>query len=191
VNFTTLEDAMRAVVVDASGLASAQVIFSDQSLPSPAPAAMIHLNLGDVAGRGGVDPELIDFDEAADPGEEVIIETRGWRVLQLEIQAIAPAVTGDGTARELLSKCKTAFGQSEIRYLLTTLGVGVEVIGDVRWLPKEVGNRREGTAVLEVSFNARETALARLGYIGTVRGSAKISEGSHEAEQPFEATIED
>lgn len=188
-NFTDLEDAIRTWVVNASGLAESAVIFSDQPATSPAPAASIYVRLGGPEPVSPVDAETWTYNAAAELHEELEVSTHGLRRLQVELEAVAPPVTGDGTARELLAKCAAALSLSVVREPLNALGVGVVSAGKVRWVPVERGDRREGSAFLEPVFTVGETAAAKMGYLAKVKGKGTVHDGEHESEDvPFETT---
>lgn len=188
-NFTALEDALRAWVMSATGLAESQVVFGHQPFRSPAPSAMVAIIVDTPGHVGGPDAEDWDFDAQRAFGQEIRIATQGVRRLPVELQVIAPAVTGTPTARDLVQRCQAALGLSEVRAALNDAGLGVIQEGSPRWLPGIAGAGYEGRAVLESVFSTRETAATRLGYIETVRGTLTVSEGSNESALDFEKTI--
>lgn len=188
-NFTALEDALRAWVVNATGLGAGAVVFGHQPFLSPAPGPMIAIIVDPPQHVGGPDAEDHDFDAARPLGQEIHQATQGVRRLPVELQAVAPPVTGSPTARDLVQRCQASLGLTEVRQTLNDAGLGVISEGSPRWIPTLSAGGFEGRAVLESVFTVRETATTRLGYIATVRGSLTVEEGSQEKTLAFEKTI--
>lgn len=174
-NFTAIEDAIRAWVLQASALPPASVIFAHQDgvTPLPGPAAVI--SLGDLL-PVGIDELSWTFESGAPAGQEIVFATNGQRVFTTEVTLYAPDATGDAGARALAAKCQAGLRLPSVRSALNAAGLGVLQEGPVRWAPRLDGTAWLGQAMLEVQFCARQTATERTGYISSYEGSITVTE---------------
>lgn len=169
-NLTAIEDALRAWVVQASGLPDSAVIFEHQDGVSKVPGPSATLSMGDLL-QVGLDALDTEFDESAANGQEIIFTVNGPRTFTCNVTFFAPDTTGDAGARAAAARCQAGLRLPSVRYALNQAGLGVLKEGPVRWVPRIEGTGWLGQAVLEVEFNVNQSATERTGYIETVVAS--------------------
>lgn len=173
-----LENAVRAWVLSASGLADADVYFEDEdgtakSKPKAA-APYITISLGDLVELAPL--QVTDsYDNAAAAGQEMVETVTAIYELPVELQAFTPRTTGGSTARSILSRVQLGLGLSTVRDALNAAGLGLRRRGAIRWVPSVRQAKFEGRAVLELSFQVGGTVEARTGYIATANVTKNVS----------------
>lgn len=166
--WSSIEDAVRAWVLSASGLAAEAVYFADQAVPASELGARIVVRLGDVL-QVGTDALEHTYSDARPVGAEIEYTARGPRELVVSLQAFAPATVGSGTtARSLLAACQAALGLPSVRDALNLAGLGVLQEGAIQRIPGTSSNAPEDRAVLDTRFCLGQTTTERTGYIATV-----------------------
>lgn len=166
--WATLEDAVRAWVVAATGLAADRVYFADQDLPISEVAPRVSIRLGDLVpvGQDSVDH---DYDPSRPAGEEIEITAKGMRTLAVDLQAFAPTTVGPGTtARSLLAAAQAHLSLPSVRTTLNSAGLGLLQQGTVQRVPQPRQAMQEDRSTLSVLFAVSQSVSERLGYIETV-----------------------
>lgn len=166
--WSDLEDAVRAFVLEATGLPDDRVYFAHQSVRISEQVARVTIDI-DGPFQVGQDGNTHNFDEDREPGEEIEIVTHGNREIVIKLQAFAPLTVGAGvTARSLLDLCQIGYAQSSKRYALNQAGVGILKVGDVVRLPVVRGGENEDRAVLDTRGSITRQVAERTGYWDTV-----------------------
>jgi hypothetical protein len=163
-----LEDAVRAWVVAATGLAADRVYFADQDLPVSEIAPRVSIRIGDLV-QVGQDSWDHDYDPGRGAGQEVEIRAKGMRTLAVDLQAFAPTTVGAGvTARSLLATAQAMLSLPSVRTALNDAGLGLLEQGTVQRIPQPRQAMQEDRATLSVRFCVSQSVSERLGYIETV-----------------------
>lgn len=165
----TLEDAVRAWALGASGLDADHVYFGRQTVRRSENAARIIINMGDLIPVGV--PRLDhNYDAGRALGAEIEYEVKEPGHLVVELQAFAPQVVGSGTtASSLLQQCRSKLRLPQYRDALNAVGLGVLEQGTVQKLPAVVAGEWEDGAVLEVRFSYTLKTSDNTGYFATVQ----------------------
>lgn len=173
--WSTLEDAVRAWALAASGLAADQVYFANQDVRRSEAAPRVIITLGDLV-TIGVDSLTHDYSAARPAGQEIEYTARGPRELAVSLQAFAPLTVGSGvTARSLLDLCQAKLRLPSVRDALNAAGIGVLDPGTVRRLPQVVAGKWEDAAFLDVRCLVGQSVTERTGYIATVPFTMDVS----------------
>lgn len=167
-NWSAIEDAIRAWVMGAAGYSEAQVLFSDQAADAPS-TNYVTVQVGDFVRRGGPAETDHNYDGARPAGQEIEIQARHPGEIVVSLQAFTDEVHGDASARSLLTKVQAALELETYRDPLNDAGLGVVDVGVVDSVPQFFGTRAEGRATLDVRFFVVQTATERVGYIATVQ----------------------
>lgn len=167
VDWGAIEQAVRGWIKTATSLNDANVIRADQDGPKPS-VPFVDIALGDLIALGACDPIETEYDEGADPGEEIIESVRGQREFVVVIRAFSAAAVGTSSAYALLSKAQTALGLSTVRDALHAAGITVFNAGRVASVPRVVATAWQGIAELRVGFYTCEDVSLATGYINKV-----------------------
>src|SRR5262245_40023776 len=117
-----IEDAIRAWVKSASGLDDQHVIWAHQTGTRPS-STFIDIALGDLLPIGTTDELLTTYHSGAPVGQEIEIKARGQREFGVTIQCFGAPVTGNSSARAILSKVQTALSAPTPRAALHVAGL--------------------------------------------------------------------
>jgi len=166
-NFTAIENALRAWVLTASNLDEQHVIWSNQDGNRPS-GDVITLKLGDGIPLGAFDAIEEKTDLARPAGQEVELQVQGPREMVLAIQCFTDSDSGDATARAVLSTVQTKARLPSIAAALEAAGVSIFDLGRVQYVPAINGTDFEGRAVLEVRLYVVDTASEFTSYVSTV-----------------------
>lgn len=167
-NWTAVENALRAWVKAGSGLDNEHVIWAEQGGPRP-DGAFVTVRIGDLVPVGAFDEVTHGYDATQPLGEEIEHVVRGERSCMVSVQAFTPEVMGSASARAVASRVLTALQRPSVRDALEAAGLSVYDPGTVKYVPAIVGTEFEARAVLEVGFYLVETASERGGYIAKVQ----------------------
>lgn len=168
-NFTTIENALRAWVVAASGYPEGRVIWADQNGPRPT-GDVITMQLRDIVTLGAAD-EIIETTDLGRPaGQEVEVKAEGMREFACLLQCYTEATNGDSSGRAVLTRVQTHLGLPTVGDALKAAGVSVHDRGTVQYVPGIANTNFEGRATLEVQCNGSDAAVEYVGYIATVTG---------------------
>lgn len=187
--WTQLEDAVRAWVVSATGLAADKVIFGEQDGNSPAagntPAITVSIgNVHQYTSEGRPD----GYVEVSD---EIVFSAISTNRIGAVFRCYSPAATGELVARAVLEKVLAQVELPPIREALNAAGLGIADTGDVLAVPRVVATKWESQAILEVAFCAMMTASVNAPYIGRVEGSGTVhSPGSSDTVVPIDVQLE-
>lgn len=161
-----VQDAIRAWVKTASGLADGAVIWSHQDGPRPSrPFMTVRLTAITATGDDWVE-SLYDGDRPA--GQEIEKRVTGTREITVSVQAYTGSSTGSSTATALLTKVQIALALPSIRAALNDAGIGVLSRGSVTDLSAVLEDKFEGRAALEARFTTTDDISEYIGYIETV-----------------------
>ena len=129
ITWATIENALHAWVVSATGLPASKVIWHDPAAPRPV-APYVQIKKVTVVGRG------IDWLDVKDnptstlgDGAELLHLARGCRDAKFTLTAYAAATTGSADASGLLQACKDRLPFS--RFALNAAGVGIGSMGPI------------------------------------------------------------
>lgn len=173
--WTRREDALWDWVKAGSGLPDAQVIWADQNAAQP-PDPFITLRLsGPLTQLGAADAVVVEFDESAAQGQEMIHTVEGARELTVVVQAYSDATHGPRSGFALLASVQTAMALPSVRAGLHAGGLYPFDAGAIQNLSALEVTDFEGRASLAVRFYVTETAVERTGYIDAVSGSQTVS----------------
>lgn len=126
---TTIENAIHAWAVAATGLATGKVIWRNQNGPRPQRPFVV-LSLGgvtEVATPWTRNVETVD----PDPGQEITYTVRGVERLRVTFEAFTDATTGASTAVDYLRLIRGKLGLPSVRTALWAAQIGVASFGDV------------------------------------------------------------
>lgn len=177
-DWSDIEDAIRAWVVQASGLAESKVIFANQEGEAPSGTFMT-IFVGDSIPYG--QPMLVTWEHASNEvpppaaGQEIELQSRQVHDLSVTVSAFTPDTTGDAAARSLLSAVEAKLHLPTPRALLRAAGLVPIDVGAIRYVPAIAGTDFEGRAVLDVRFQVEQTASERVGYIEHVEVTDELS----------------
>jgi len=169
---TTVENAIQAWIVAASGLAGAKVIWAEQGGNRPAPP-YIAINAITLSRFGEDWKRIVDLTGDIPPppvGEEIEVHLEGPREIALSIQCFADSPLGTASAMAILNDVQARVRIASIASALRTGGVTVRrfdainslgaIVGATDWEP-----RATMTAYIGVASDVSETAT----YIETVK----------------------
>lgn len=165
-NWATIQTALHAWIVAGTGLAVGRVVWANQAMPQPQrPYVTLRLMALAPVGHDGVHSTT---NLAAPAGEEVTLTVEGRRHLTVGVQAYASAVTGAGTAAELLAKAQTALSLPTVHAGLRAAGLAVLNEGGITDLSALLETKFEGRAAMDVRFHCVDEVAEKTGYIATV-----------------------
>lgn len=163
-NWTDLENAIHAWVVAAAGLAADKVVWADQRVPQRPPFVTLkHVALVPV----GVDQLQQTTDLEAPPGQEITFTAKGIRRMTVSIQAFTAAVTGSGSARELVGKVLTAMALPSVYEPLELAGLVWRNQGSITDLSALLETEWQSRAAMTVEFYCVDSAAEKTTYIET------------------------
>lgn len=163
-----IENAVRAWVLPASGLASNRVYFADQDVPATEAAPRVTIRIGGPV-HLGIDAIEQSFDPGQPAGQEILQTARGFRTITVDLQSFAPTMVGAGdTALAVMAKIQAALSLPSVRYALNAAGLGVLQEGSIQRIPQVRQTINEDRATLSVRFCVTQSISERLGYIESV-----------------------
>jgi hypothetical protein len=165
-DWKAIEDALRAWVLTTSGYADQRVLFGYQNDNAPQDD-YITITLGGLL-QLGQDCLISSTDLLRPPGQEIKLQVSGDREFSVTVEAFTTAVTGQATARALMSRVQTALKLSSIRGALLLAGISPFDHGDVQWLPAVYRTTFEGRAILTIRCYIRDDVAEFAGYIDKV-----------------------
>jgi hypothetical protein len=165
-----LEDAVRALVVSATGIPSIRVIRGNQNGPRPRAedGAFAEVIVGDAIPIGAADAQQEVYNSGGAAGAEIAETSRGVRELPVTIRVFTVSSVGSGSARALLAQVPTSLGLSSVRDALHTAGLTCFEPGTVGYVPAILDTKWEGRATLTMRFYTELTASTTTGYITAV-----------------------
>lgn len=172
---STIEDALHAWVVAASGLAASSVLWSDYEQPRPS-GAYIALRLSNVR-QIGQDWYHVTNAPAPAAGAEIVTTVWGKRAATLTLQAFGGAPTGTTSPAALLDAVRTKATLPTIRNAINVAGVGIAQFGPVQVVSAGLGSSAfEPRAVMPVELNLTATASEFATFIETVEITDEITD---------------
>jgi hypothetical protein len=165
--WATVENALHAWVVSASGLAAGKVLWAFQNIGQRERPYVTLRILG--LERVGHDALVQSYDADAAAGQEVTLAVDGRRTLVVSVQAYSAGVVGAGTAREIVAKVQTALSLPSVQTTLRAAGLAVLNEGRITDVPELVETRWESRASLDVRFHCIDSASEKTGYIASVQ----------------------
>jgi hypothetical protein len=148
---TAQEDAVHAFLVAGSGLAAANVLWSQQGQPRPATTWISALVLA--AEPVGLDGVFATVNEAGPAGAEVTLTSRGTREVTLSLQCFNGTATSSTSPTSVLSRIVAAARLPTPQGLLRSASVGLGGFGPVQTV---------GGLISTTRFEPRATLTARL-----------------------------
>lgn len=168
--FSAIEAALQAWLVTATGIPSGQVLPELKKVPQLG-MPYITFTVPEPRRVGGID-ELRVTDTPGSPppvGAEVTTTVYGNREMVASIRAFTQVATGDGTAKELLSRAQTSLALPNARALLSAAGLAFIDIETLLDLSSRSGPVGQGRAVMDVRFRCVDTATQTDTFIETVQ----------------------
>jgi hypothetical protein len=165
-NWTTLENALHAWIVAATGLAADRVIWSHQGVPER-PAPYVTLKILDLSSVGH-DGLVQSYDGGAPAGQEITFTLEGRRHLTVSVQAFSDAATGATSAHAILSKARTALSLPGVHAALLAGGLAAFNEGGITDLSAIRETRWQSRAAMQVRFHCVDSAAEKTTWIETV-----------------------
>lgn len=163
--WTTIDNALIAWVMVASGLDANHVIFADRGGPRPS-APYIEISIPSIGGAGCQDWRV--YDNAPNPvaGAELRVRARGMRMATIALQCFAVDGGGDAATR-MLSDVISALPLNE--YALDLAGLGIGDIRPVQLVQGRRGSILEPRAVAELDVHLASELESRETYIERIQ----------------------
>lgn len=176
IDWSTIEDAVRAWVVAGSGLDEQMIFFADQDLPISELAPRVSIRVGDGA-RVGQSALTHEFDAGQPLGQEVMFTTKQMLEVTVDLQSFAPTTTGAGsTARSIMHAVLASLSLPSVREALNAAGLGVLEEGSVQRVPQPRSAVYEDRATAAVRLLVQQEATESIGYIADVEVSGTVDE---------------
>lgn len=174
ITWATFESTVRAAIVSACGLASAEskVIWSHQNGTRPA-LPYITLRLTPMRTLG-IDGTRHTYNGAAPAGTEITLSHGGMREFGLSVQVFGD-VLGSTGAVATMEALKSSLNKVTIREALEAAGVSFFDFGQVVDLTQIEDTAFEGRAAMEIRGYTTQEITETLGYIQTVDTTGTIS----------------
>jgi hypothetical protein len=166
-DFTTVEDALFTAVREASGLPEAQLLLSDEDVPSPLEQDYLTLKMDGPFPLAGGDPETWKFDPQGENGQEMVLTGGGPAELVCSLQAYTKKTNGSDSAQALLARVQAQLRLTPRRASLKAAGLSLFDLGRVQRVPRVYGPATEGRAFLDLRLYVHQGAVFRTGYIAT------------------------
>lgn len=166
-DFDAIENAIRAWVIAATGLATEKVIRGYQNGPRPS-APFAEVIVGDLIPVGAADAQDESYDPDAAAGAEITQTSRGVREMTATVRVFTVSAVGASSARALLGRLPTSLGLQAIRDILHVAGLTCFDPGTVTHVPAILDTKWEGRATLTARFYTELTASTTTGYISSV-----------------------
>lgn len=149
-NWTTIENAIHAWIVNGAQLPPEKVIWAAQRGPVPADPFVL-LRLADLRaiGRDGVDTAN---NPTPTPGNELVVTVRGSRALRLSVQTFGGTSLGDTSDLARLQRVLMAATLPTVRDALGAAGVGLGPIGGVTVIDGDRNGMFEPRAAVDVEI---------------------------------------
>lgn len=176
-DFRPLTDEIHRLLVLASGLSDQQVLLADQDAPASSIDYLTFRLLGG-ASVGGARGEQITEDPEGEPGQEMILASRGSQEASLYLQAFTRATDPaqeQADAGSLLRCVQAQLRLTPTRDALYALGVSIFDFGVVQGVPGVYGSKFEGRATLDLRLYVNEGASWRTGYIASCTPSGTLT----------------
>ncbi len=169
----TIENAIHAELITASGLAGGRIIYEHQNRPALGKAGALrefmtqhYDNLNPV---GGATPSQTQRDNPTpSAGEEILIGTLSDVRFSVRVTFYAGPTTGTGSAYERLRSVIAKLGLDSVALRLQAVGVAFIEARDVRSVPVVLETEYESRAVADLQFSMTEAAETPETYIETV-----------------------
>jgi hypothetical protein len=173
IDWSLVEDAVRAWVLAGSGLAPDLVFFADQDLPTSEVQPRISIRIGD-GNRVGQAALQHTFDAGQPLGQEIQFAAQQMLEIVVDLQAFAPRTTGTPTARTVMASVLASLALPSVRDALNAAGLGVLEEGSVQRLPQVRSATNEDRAIASVRLLVKQEATERTGYIASVESSGSV-----------------
>lgn len=171
----TIENAIHAELIIASGLAGDRIIYEHQSAPtlgkSGASRELMTLhydNLNPVAGATPVQTERMNPDSTLGDGEEMLIGTKADIRFSVRVTMYTGPKSGTGSAYERLRSVCAKLGLESVAIRLQENAISFIEARDVRSVPVVLETEYESRAVADLQFSMTETAESTETFIETV-----------------------
>lgn len=165
-NWTTLENALHAWVVSATGYPANRVLWRDQNANAKvADHITLHLSGPIVL---GTDELKSTTDLLQPPGQEVTLAVSGDREWSLQVECFTGQVTTSSDAKSILSTLQTVGQLPSKLALLDAQGISLFDLGSVQYAPEIREVAFQGRALLLMRFYSRDVASEKTGYIAEV-----------------------
>jgi hypothetical protein len=175
--WATVENAIHAWVVAASGLAAGQVYWTQDNGPRPTTGTVIALTIEGPRQRGRDWVRTRDAAVPA-PGAEIEHVAEGNREITIEMQCFDGAGTGTSAPRAILDQVVSAARLPARHDALVAAGIGLFAIGPILSLGKNIGPRFEPRAVVEARANLSSEVVQTGTYIGSVEVTRTVDNES-------------
>lgn len=175
IDWTVIENAVRAWVLAGSGLSADRVYFADQDLPVTEVAPRVSIRLGPTQ-QVGQQVLSHDYSASRPAGQELEFTSSTHHELTVDVQTFALSTVGAGpTARTLASSIQAAIGLPSIREALIAAGIGVLDEGQVQRIPQVLDAETEDRATLSVRLLVTQGISERTTFIETVEVTQTVT----------------
>ncbi len=178
-DWTAIEDALHAWVVDSTGYPANRVLWRDQNANAKvADHITLHLSGPIVL---GTDEVKSTTDLLQPPGQEVTLSVRGDREWSLQVECFTGQVTTSSDAKSILSALQTVGQLPSKLAILDAQGITLFDLGNIQYTPdiNEVGY--QGRALVLMRLYSRDVASEKTGYIAEVEITDTVAADTYTA----------
>lgn len=174
-DIVTIEDAITAWIVAATGLAASNVLWSQQGVKRPTGTWISILLLG--MQRIGHDWTDVEWADTPEPGADVALKLRGLRYATYSIQCFGGPAHGASSPVALLEMVCAKARLPSIAAGLKRAGIGLSSLGAVSAVGDVLNSARfEPRATLEVSLYLASEVSETTTYIETVTAEGTVND---------------
>ena len=178
-DWTAIEDALHAWVVDSTGYPANRVLWRDQNANAKvADRITLHISGPIVL---GTDERVSATDLLEPAGQEITLSVRGDREWSLQVECFTGQVTTSSDAKSILSTLQTVGQLPSKLALLDAQGITLFDLGNVQYTPdiNEVGY--QGRALVLMRLYSRDVASEKTGYIAEVEITDTVAADTYTA----------
>jgi len=190
IEWRTAEDAMYTWITDATGLTT---IWANQNVVQPKyPYASLQIISGPTK-EAGIDELRTTTDLSAATGEEISMQTVGFRLLTLNAQIhVGPTNDNnpDAHARHLMSVAQATLNAESARSKFRVANIAVIDEGDIIDTSLVIGQEWIARASLDVRFRVSSCYTEQVGYIERVSVDGTF-DGAKQTPSPLDFTDEE
>jgi hypothetical protein len=165
-------NALRAQIVEITGLADGLVIFANQNARAPS-SDYITMKIDGPRNIGGPKGEISTYDAGQPNGQEIELKVQGLGEYTIGLQAFSEKVDVVNLAQTRLAQVQMALQLSQVRDVLKAAGLSIFDFGRIVSIPRVYGSAMEGRASLDLRGYGVQSASYRTGYIAEVQGDGE------------------
>lgn len=174
-NWSTIEDAIQAQIVAASGLSGSKVIWEHQGRDRPT-TELITLRLDGAEDTAPATPEnRVTDNPAPTAGAEILLTSSQQVDFDLVVTLYAGPKTGTGSAFARLNKVRAYLGRDDVVETLGASGLALFAVGRVRSQPTILETEFESRATLTLRFRTVDGNEETTTYIETAEVTGSYS----------------